>query len=77
MDAKTKTLLVIAFVSVVGLFLLFSGGMMTGTMMTGGMMGTGMMGQSSMMSGMSWMWLPTLLTVGLGVLIGWAVWGKK
>ena len=77
MNATTKTLLVIAFVVAVGLFLLFGGGMMSGTMMNSGMMGSGWMGGSGMMGGISWMWIPTLLTVGLGVIIGWAIWGKK
>jgi len=71
MNETNKTGLVIAFVVVVVLFLLFSGGAMTGATMSGGMMGGGRMG------GISWMWIPTLLTVGLGVLIGWAIWGKK
>ena len=71
MNETNKTGLVIAFVVVVVLFLLFGGGAMTGATMSGGMMGSGMMG------GISWMWIPTLLTVGLGVLIGWAIWGKK
>jgi hypothetical protein len=26
---------------------------------------------------MSWMWIPTLLTLGLGVLLGWVIFGKK
>jgi hypothetical protein len=30
-----------------------------------------------MMGGISWMWIPTLLTIALGVLIGWAIFGKK
>lgn len=71
MDTSVKTVLVIAFVVVILLFLLFGGGMVTGTRMTGGMMGRGMLG------GISWMWLPTLLTLGLGVLLGWAIFGKK
>lgn len=71
MNSTARTVLVIAFIVVVVLFLLFGGGMATGAIMSGGMMGGGMMG------GISWMWIPTLLTVGLGVLIGWAIWGKK
>jgi hypothetical protein len=66
MNEKNKTGLVIAFVVLVVLFLLFGGGAMTGATISGGMMG-----------GISWMWIPTLLTVGLGVIIGWAIWGKK
>ena len=61
MDATTKTALVIAFVVVALLLLLFGGGMATGTMFSGGMMGSGSM------DGISWMWLPILLVVALGV----------
>jgi len=66
MNATNKTALVIAFVIVVVLFLLFGGGAMTGGTMSGGMMG-----------GISWMWIPTLLTLGIGILLGWAIFGKK
>lgn len=71
MNATNKTALVIALVVVVMLFLLFGGGAMTGATMSGGMMGSGMMG------GISWMWIPTLLTLGIGILLGWAIFGKK
>ena len=66
MNATNKTVLVVAFVVVVVLFLLFVGGAMTGATMSGGMMG-----------GISWMWVPTLLTLGIGILLGWAIFGKK
>jgi len=71
MNESSKIPLVIAFVVVVVLFLIFGGGAMTGSMMGGGMMGHGWIG------GMSWMWIPTLLTLGLGVLLGWVIFGKK
>jgi len=71
MNGTNRTTLVIAFVIVIVLFLLFGGGAMTGAMMSGGMMGSGRMG------GISWMWIPTLLTLSLGVLLGWAIFGKK
>ena len=71
MDATSKTALVIAFAIVVVLLLLFGGGTMTGTVMSGGMMGSGSMG------GISWMWLPTLLVVVLGVVLFSALSGKK
>ena len=71
MNAPNKTALVIAFVVVVVLFLLFGVGAMTGGTLSGGMMGSGMMG------GISWMWIPTLLTLGIGILLGWAIFGKK
>ena len=71
MNATNKTVLVVAFVVVVVLLLLFGGGAMTGATMSGGMMGSGMMG------GISWMWIPTLLTLGIGILLGWAIFGTK
>jgi hypothetical protein len=71
MNESSNTPLVIAFVVVVALFLIFGGGAMTGSMMSGGMMGHGRIG------GFSWMWVPTLLTLGLGVLLGWVIFGKK
>ena len=39
--------------------------------MGGGMLGSGMMG------GVSWMWVPTVLTLGLGILLGWLTFGKN
>jgi hypothetical protein len=71
MNESSRTPLVIAFVVVIVLFLIFGGGAMTGSMMSGGMMGHGFVG------GFSWMWIPTLLTLALGVLIGWVIFGKK
>ncbi|MEO7910253.1 MAG: hypothetical protein ABI901_02095 [Roseiflexaceae bacterium] len=71
MNATNKTALVSAFVVVVVLFLLLGGGAMTGATMGGGMMGSGRMG------GINWMWIPTFLTLGLGVLLGWLIFGKK
>jgi len=67
----TKTALVIAFIVAALLLLLFGGGMATGTMMSGGVMGSGSM------NGISWMWLPTLLIVVLGVVLFSAISGKK
>ncbi len=71
MDTTTKTAFVIAFVVVALLLLLFGGGMATGTMLSGGMMGSGSMG------GISWMWLPTLLVVVLGMVLFSVIAGKK
>ncbi len=71
MNETNRTSLVIALVIVVGLFLLFGGGAMSGATMSGGMMGSGSMG------GISWMLIPTLLTLGIGILLGWAIFGKK
>jgi hypothetical protein len=71
MNATNKTALVIAFVVVGVLFLLFGGGAMTGATLSGGRMGSRMMG------GTSWMWIPTLFTLGIGILLGWAIFVKK
>lgn len=71
MNETNKSGLFIAFAVVVVLFLLFGGGAMTGATRSGGMMGNGSMG------GISWMWLPTLLTLGIGILLGWAIFTKK
>jgi len=81
MNESSKTPLVIAFVVVVVLFLIFAGGAMTGSM-GGGMMGQGgiggyRMGQGWIGAGFSWMWIPTFLTLGLGVVLGWVIFGKK
>ena len=70
MNESNKTPLIIAFVIVVVLLLLFGGGTMTGATLSGGMMGNGAMG------GVSWMWIPTLLMVGLGALLVWVIFGQ-
>lgn len=71
MNATTKTALVIAFSIVIVLLLLFVGGAMTGATLSGGMMGNGAMG------GINWMWIPTLLMLGLGALLVWVIFGQK
>ena len=73
MNSSSNTALVIALVAVALLLLLFGGGMATGTMFSGGMMGSGSMGGI----GISWMWLPTLLVVVLGVVLFSVISGKK
>jgi len=80
MNETRKTPLVIALVVVVVLFLIFGGWAMTG--MGGGMMGQGgiggyRIGHAWINGGFSWLWIPTLLTLGLGVLLGWLIFGKK
>jgi hypothetical protein len=71
MNTKNNSPLVIAFVVVLVLFLLFGGGAMTGGMMNDGVQGNGWMGERS------WMWTPTLITLGLGIVIGWVLFNKK
>ena len=39
--------------------------------MSDGMMGSGMMG------GMGWMWISIVLILGIGILLGWAIFRKK
>jgi hypothetical protein len=82
MNESNKTPMVIAFVVVVLLFLFFGGGAMTGSMLGGGMMGQAgsggyRMGQGWINGGFSWMWIPTLLTLGIGLLLGWMIFAKK
>ena len=71
MNAKTRITLIISFVVVILLFLLFSGLVITGALTNGGMMG------SERMVGISWMWIPTVLTLGLVFLIGWAAFSRN
>lgn len=80
MTESNKTGLVIAFVVVIILFLIFGGGMMggwgNGMMGTGRMMGDGAMGPSGL-GGYGWMWIPTVITLGIGIVLGWLIFGKK
>ena len=71
MNTKTNNPLVIALVVVIVLFLLFGGGAMTGGMMNNGMNGNGWMSERS------WMWTPTVLTLVIGVVLGWLIFKKK
>jgi hypothetical protein len=71
MNTTNKTFLVIAFVIVVLLFLVLGGGTMTGAWLGGGMLGGGMMGS------ISWMWIPTVIVLIIGIILGWAIFGKK
>jgi hypothetical protein len=71
MNATNKTVLLVAFIVVIVLFLFFGSGAMTGATWGGGMMGNGMMG------GISWMWIPTVIILGIGILLGWAIFGKN
>ena len=82
MSESNKTPLVIALVVVVVLFLFFGGGAMTGSMLGSGMMGQGgiggyRMGHGWINGGFSWMWIPTLLTLGIVLLLGWMIFAKK
>ena len=71
MNSTSKTALVLVFAIVIALLLMFGGGTMTGATLSGGMMGNGVMG------GVSWMWIPTLLLLGIGALLVWVIFGEK
>ena len=71
MNANNKTILIIAFVIVIVLFLIFGGWGVTGLRLSNGMMGGWTMG------GISWTWIPIVITLGIGILLGWAIFKKK
>ncbi|HCY74737.1 MAG TPA: hypothetical protein DHV28_02360 [Ignavibacteriales bacterium] len=75
MNTKNNKPLVIAFVVVIVLFLLFGSGAMTGGMMDGGMHNS--LNENGWMSNRSWMWFPTLITLSIGIVIGWLIFKKK
>ena len=66
MKNANRTFLIIAFVIVVMLFLVLGGGAMTGIRLGSGMMG-----------GFNWIWIPTVIVLGIGIFLGWAIFGKK
>lgn len=71
MNETNKAGLVMAFSVVAVLFLLFGAGALTGTALNNGMMGSGNMGN------ISWMWIPTLLALGIGIMLGWTIFAKE
>ena len=71
MNATKKIVLGVVLTVAAVLLLLFGGGVMSGATMSGGMMGHGAMG------GISWMWIPTVLALGLGVFVVLAVFRPK
>jgi len=71
MNATSKTALVVAFAVAAALLLLFGGGMETGTMMNGSLISNGSM------AGFSWMWLPSLVVIVLGVVLVSSIYRKK
>jgi hypothetical protein len=75
MNTKNNKQLIIAFVVVIVLFLLFGSGAMTGGMMDGGMHNG--YNENGWMSNRGWMWFPTLITLSIGIVIGWLIFKKK
>ncbi len=70
-SAKSSMPLVIVYVAMIVLFVLFCAGAILVTIGNGGMMGSGLT------AGISWMWMPTLLFLTLGILLGWVIFKKK
>jgi LPXTG-motif cell wall-anchored protein len=75
MKTKANKSLLIAFIVVVVLFLFFGGWGMTGSVMNGGMH-TGM-NETGWMGERSWVWFPAIITLILGVVLGWLLFKKR
>lgn len=75
MTTNSNRPLVIALAVFIVLFFLFGAGAMTGGMMNGGMH-TGF-NNNGWMSDRGWMWYPAFITLGIGIVIGWFIFGKK
>jgi len=71
MNANTRIVLIVSFAVLVLLILLFSSMMITGTMTNGWMMG------GYRMAGLSWMWIPSVLTLVLVIVIAWVILSKN
>lgn len=74
MNTTGRIVVVMAIIVAALLALFFGGGMGSGLTMSGGMMGNGTMGG---IEEMGRMWLPSLLILGLGVLVVWILFRKK
>jgi hypothetical protein len=72
MKTMNNKLLTFAFIIVGIIFLLFCGGAITMTMMNNGMNNNGMM------NNISWMWIPTIVTLILSIILCWVIfWAKN
>jgi hypothetical protein len=71
MKTESNTPLVLAFIIIVIIALLFSGGAITMTMMDGEMDNGGMM------NNINWMWVPAFVALFLSGLLGWVIFSKK
>ena len=71
MNRISNRYLVITLVVIVVLFLYFG----SGAMMDGGMNGS--MNENHWLGVHSWRWYPTIVTLLLGVLIGWLLFRRK
>ena len=70
MNTTTAIFIIFAVAILLALFF-FSGGMTSGAMFSGGMM------KSRHMSGSNWMWGPSVIVLGIGALLAWAIFGRK
>ena len=75
MKTKANKSLLVAFVVVVVLFLFFGGWGMTGGIMNGGMHSG--MNETGWMGERSWVWFPAIITLILGVVLGWLLFKKR
>jgi hypothetical protein len=69
-ETYRRPLIAILAIGVV-LILIFGSGTMSGAMMSGWITGQERIG------GYTFMWVPTLLAVGVGLLLGWLLFGRK
>jgi len=67
---KSMPLMTVLIVMII-LFLLFCGGAVSVTIEFGGLMGEGWT------SGISWMWIPTILFLILSIILSWVIFKKK
>lgn len=76
MNNPNSNTIIGALVIVAALFLLFGGGALTGGFLDGPH-GGGWMPGNEWMTNRTWMWTPTILTLGIGILLGWVLFRKQ
>jgi len=77
MKTKTSITLLVAFVAALILFMVVSSIFLIGTFSNAGLKGNEYMGGMSLINWINWMWIPTVLTLGLIFIFGWAVFSRK
>lgn len=75
MKNESNTPLYLAFAITGILFLLFLGGAITLTMSGQGMHRG--LESDQLLSGISWLWIPTALSLILSLLLGWTIYAKR
>jgi hypothetical protein len=71
MKTTLNTPLVLAFIIVTVVFLLFCGGLIALTLMNSEM------NKAGVMYNINWMWIPTMVTFLISVLLGWALFSRR